>query len=40
LETIEGIATIRAFGWELQAKEKQAKALDHSQKPYYLLLCV
>lgn len=39
-ETLEGLATIRAFGRERFAAEKQTKILDHSQKPYYMLLCV
>lgn len=40
LETLEGITTIRAFGWEHTAIETQDMNLDHSQKPYYMLLCI
>ncbi|KAI5195395.1 putative ABC transporter [Aureobasidium subglaciale] len=39
-ETLEGLATFRAFGWELNVMEIQAKYLDNSQIPYYMLLCV
>jgi ATP-binding cassette subfamily C (CFTR/MRP) protein 1 len=39
-ETLEGLTTIRAYYWERAAMEKQASNLDHSQKPYYMLLCV
>ncbi|QDS72379.1 hypothetical protein FKW77_008421 [Venturia effusa] len=38
-ETLEGLATIRAFGWERYFVAKQSEILDHSQKPYYMLLC-
>ncbi|KAI4721875.1 putative ABC transporter [Aureobasidium sp. EXF-10727] len=40
LETLEGVVTIRAFGWQQAAKEKQEKLLDTAQSPYYLLACV
>jgi ABC-type multidrug transport system fused ATPase/permease subunit len=40
IETLDGLATIRAFGWEHKAKETQNRKLDHSQRPYYMLLCV
>jgi ABC-type multidrug transport system fused ATPase/permease subunit len=40
IETLDGLATIRAFGWEHKAKETQNRNLDHSQRPYYMLLCV
>ncbi|KAE9983445.1 hypothetical protein EG328_009937 [Venturia inaequalis] len=39
-ETLEGLTTIRAFGWETFSIAKQTEILDHSQKPYYMLLCV
>ncbi|KAE9970358.1 hypothetical protein BLS_004964 [Venturia inaequalis] len=39
-ETLEGLTTIRAFGWETFSIAKQTGILDHSQKPYYMLLCV
>ena len=40
LETLEGLATIRAFGWQDQASLTNLKRLDASQRPYYLLYCI
>lgn len=40
VETLEGLITTRAFGWEEPSKEVLFKHLDHSQRPYYTLLCV
>lgn len=40
METLDGLSTIRAFGWEKNAKEAFDRHMDHSQKPYYMLLCV
>ena len=40
LETLEGVATIRAFGWQHQANQTNIKRLDASQRPYYLLYCI
>lgn len=40
LETLDGLATIRAFGWEYTARKTQSDNLDRSQQPYYMLLCV
>lgn len=40
LESLEGISTIRAFGWQEQSIETSIKRLDVSQKPYYLLYCI
>lgn len=39
LESIDGLATIRAFGWQAKARLKGFKLLDTSQRPFYLLLC-
>ncbi|PQE21513.1 ABC multidrug transporter protein [Rutstroemia sp. NJR-2017a BVV2] len=39
-ETLSGLTTIRAFGWQAQSAEKNRKLLDTSQKPYYLLYCI
>ncbi|KAF7930422.1 uncharacterized protein EAE98_004822 [Botrytis deweyae] len=39
-ETLSGLTTIRAFGWQTQSAEKNRKLLDLSQKPYYLLYCI
>lgn len=38
-ETIEGLATIRAFRWQERARVKNRNLLDTSQRPLYLLLC-
>jgi ATP-binding cassette, subfamily C (CFTR/MRP), member 1 len=40
LECLEGLSTIRAFGWSLAAQEMEIERLDTSQKPYYLLYCL
>lgn len=39
-ETLEGISTIRAFGWQGQFINANIKHLDVSQRPYYLLFCI
>jgi ATP-binding cassette subfamily C (CFTR/MRP) protein 1 len=40
VESIEGLVTIRAFGWQQKFQEKAISLLDISQKPFYLLLSV
>jgi ATP-binding cassette subfamily C (CFTR/MRP) protein 1 len=40
LETLEGISTIRAFGWQQPSLETSTQLMDTSQRPYYLLFCV
>ncbi|KAI1100526.1 ABC transporter [Jackrogersella minutella] len=40
LETLTGLETIRAFGWENMQREANNRLLDNSQKPYYLLYCI
>ena len=40
LETLEGLSTIRAFGWQERSIATHIKRLDSSQRPYYLLLCI
>lgn len=40
IETLDGLITIRAFGWTEAYKNKNLRLLDASQKPYYLLLCI
>lgn len=40
LETQDGAACIRAFGWVEQRMERNCKVLNESQKPYYLLWCI
>ena len=40
LETIQGLNTIRAFGWEDADRKRNHRFLDESQKPFYLLYCI
>lgn len=39
-ETIEGLATIRALGWQNSLSSKFLSKLDSSQRPVYLLYCI
>jgi ATP-binding cassette subfamily C (CFTR/MRP) protein 1 len=39
-ETMNGVSTIRAFGWQTASHRKFLDLLDRSQRPYYLLLCI
>ncbi|PWY88085.1 putative ATP-binding cassette transporter [Aspergillus sclerotioniger CBS 115572] len=40
LDTTNGITTIRAFNWQNKFTSENIQALDQSQKPFYLLLCL
>ncbi|UJO17086.1 ABC multidrug transporter B [Fulvia fulva] len=40
LEVVSGIESIRAYGWTALYIEQNRKALDLSQRPYYLLFCL
>lgn len=40
LETLNGLVTIRAFGWAEEFEEQNIALLDKSQKPFYLLFCL
>ncbi|KAJ9195019.1 hypothetical protein DTO164E3_7003 [Paecilomyces variotii] len=40
VETLEGLSTIRSFGWQSASTEVFIGHLDASQKPYYLLYCI
>ncbi|QVM10646.1 hypothetical protein D8B26_005299 [Coccidioides posadasii str. Silveira] len=40
LETLNGLSTIRAFGWQQSSKNINICHLDASQKPYYLLFSI
>ncbi|KAE8342586.1 hypothetical protein BDV24DRAFT_173847 [Aspergillus arachidicola] len=40
IESLVGIATIRAFSWTDACTAKMISVLDMAQKPYYLLLCI
>lgn len=39
-ETLEGVATIRAFGWQEPFDQTAFKRLNDSQRPYFQLYCV
>ncbi|KAM0815312.1 putative ABC multidrug transporter [Seiridium cardinale] len=39
-DTIDGLVTIRAFGWKSAFLENGINLLDSSQKPYYLMFCI
>ncbi|KAF1848738.1 P-loop containing nucleoside triphosphate hydrolase protein [Cucurbitaria berberidis CBS 394.84] len=39
-EILEGLATIRAFGWQSFVEDKAKALLDRSQRPFYLLFAV
>jgi ATP-binding cassette subfamily C (CFTR/MRP) protein 1 len=40
LETVEGLVTIRAFGWQQTYLDRNTKSLDLSQRAFYLFLCL
>jgi ATP-binding cassette subfamily C (CFTR/MRP) protein 1 len=40
LETVQGLSTIRSFGWSSTTLATGLKFLDISQRPYYLLFCI
>ncbi|KAF4811049.1 ABC transporter atnG [Colletotrichum siamense] len=40
LESLDGLATIRAFGWEKQVENANIRSLDKSQQPVYILFCL
>ncbi|KAK1724246.1 ABC transporter [Colletotrichum acutatum] len=40
LETLKGVATIRAYQWQGKFEEQATKLLDISQKPHYMLACI
>ncbi|ATY58924.1 ABC transmembrane type 1 [Cordyceps militaris] len=40
IDTINGIVSIRAFGWFAPYKAQYFQLMDECQKPFYLLLCI
>ncbi|KAH7255182.1 P-loop containing nucleoside triphosphate hydrolase protein [Fusarium redolens] len=40
LESVEGVASIRSFGWIKGAENTNMECLDKSQQPAYILLCL
>lgn len=39
-EILEGLPTIRAFGWQEHVEKKAKTLLDRSQRPFYLLFAI
>jgi ATP-binding cassette subfamily C (CFTR/MRP) protein 1 len=39
-ETLEGVATIRAFGWQENFDKTALRKLNDSQRPYFQLYCI
>ncbi|KAF5855575.1 hypothetical protein ETB97_008974 [Aspergillus alliaceus] len=40
LECVEGLETIRSFGWSRTAVQGNIRSVDNSQRPEFLLLCL
>ncbi|KAK2778498.1 ATP-binding cassette [Colletotrichum kahawae] len=40
LESLDGLTTIRAFGWEKEVEDANIRSLDKSQQPSYILFCL
>ncbi|KAI9640923.1 hypothetical protein NHQ30_010764 [Ciborinia camelliae] len=40
LETLDGLATIRAYGWQSALQKQNHDLMDAAQKPFYLLACI
>ncbi|KAF4969944.1 hypothetical protein FSARC_2930 [Fusarium sarcochroum] len=40
LDTLQGLSSVRAFGWVNQFQEQYFQFLDASQRPYYLLFSI
>uniref|UniRef100_A0A8H7N605 ABC transporter n=1 Tax=Bionectria ochroleuca TaxID=29856 RepID=A0A8H7N605_BIOOC len=40
IQTLQGVVTIRAFGWQHAATAKSAALLDKSQRPFYLMYSI
>ena len=40
LETLSGLASIRAYGWSEHYRLQDQIALDASQRPFYMLYCI
>ncbi|KAE8352698.1 P-loop containing nucleoside triphosphate hydrolase protein [Aspergillus coremiiformis] len=40
VETLEGLSTVRGFGWQHAFVDECLRRLDVSQRPYYLLTCI
>jgi ATP-binding cassette, subfamily C (CFTR/MRP), member 1 len=40
IESLDGLATIRAFGWTAPYFTQTLALINEAQRPYYLLLCI
>lgn len=40
IESLSGLVTIRVFGWSEHFVDQNLRALDDSQRAYYLLFCI
>jgi len=40
IESLSGLATIRAYGWQQDERDLNLELLDTSQKPFYLLFMI
>ncbi|KAL5046465.1 hypothetical protein BDW71DRAFT_181773 [Aspergillus fruticulosus] len=40
LETLQGLTTIRAFGWQASAEMQNHRLLNNSQRPFYLMFSI
>jgi ATP-binding cassette subfamily C (CFTR/MRP) protein 1 len=40
IESVDGAATIRAYGWQSPYQERNHKLIDQSQRPAYLQYCI
>ncbi|KAJ5799427.1 uncharacterized protein N7518_001495 [Penicillium psychrosexuale] len=39
-DCLQGLVTLRAFGWEHDMEKKNIALLDHSQKPFYFMFAI
>ncbi|EAW07798.1 putative ABC multidrug transporter [Aspergillus clavatus NRRL 1] len=39
-DSLNGLVTLRAFGWQQSLEEKNRELLDYSQRPFYLLYAI
>ncbi|KAH8646330.1 oligomycin resistance ATP-dependent permease yor1 [Xylariales sp. PMI_506] len=40
IQSLNGLVTIRAFGWQSEFIDESHRLLDYSQQPYYLMYCI
>lgn len=40
MQTLQGLTTIRAFGWQHYSWAENSVLLNRSQKPFYLMYCI